>query len=82
MGGDDDVSALPFENRDLFSKVLGTLSEADRFLLVAREVDGLSYEELAEVMGVKEGALRTRLTRLKADIRKRLESMGLGPGKS
>jgi len=67
---------LPFENRQVVNMILAPLDESDRFLLTAREVDGRSYEELAEIMGVKEGALRTRLTRLKADIRKRLDSMG------
>jgi len=60
------------------AKVLAPLSEADRFMLVSREVEGVSYEELAAVMGVKEGALRTRMARLKADIRERLEKLDNG----
>jgi RNA polymerase sigma-70 factor (ECF subfamily) len=59
-----------YESADLVSKVLARLSGPDRFLLTAREVDGFSYEELAEITGVKEGALRTRLARLKSDVRK------------
>jgi len=77
MGGVSS-NALPGENRQLVAKILAPLGEADRFLLTAREVDGLSYEELAEIMGVKEGALRTRLTRLKSDIRKQLEQIDTG----
>ena len=74
MGG-SELSAVPFENRQIVARILEPLDESDRFLLTAREVDGLSYEELAVITGVKEGALRTRLTRLKSDIRKRLESI-------
>jgi RNA polymerase sigma-70 factor (ECF subfamily) len=64
-----------YENRELVSIILKPLNETERFLLTAKEVDGLSYEEMAEITGIKEGALRTRVTRLKADIRKRLESL-------
>jgi RNA polymerase sigma-70 factor (ECF subfamily) len=70
--GSVEPSALPFENRQLVTKILAPLSESERFLLTAREVDGMSYEELADITGIKEGALRTRLVRLKSDIRKRL----------
>jgi RNA polymerase sigma-70 factor (ECF subfamily) len=66
---------LPYEDRQLVAEVLRPLSEPDRFLLTAREVDGLSYEDLAAVTGEPEGTLRTRLSRLKADIRKRMEKM-------
>jgi RNA polymerase sigma-70 factor (ECF subfamily) len=64
---------LPYENRQLVSQILKDLSEKERFLLTAREVDGLSYEELAVITGEPEGTLRTRLSRLKSDIRKRIE---------
>ena len=47
-------------------------------MLIAREVEGVPYEELAGIMGVKVGALRTRMARLKADIRERLEKEYLG----
>jgi len=73
MGGAEPRQT--FEDRQFVDKLLEPLSETDRFLLTAREVDGLSYEELADIMGVKEGTLRTRLTRLKSDIRERLESI-------
>jgi RNA polymerase sigma-70 factor (ECF subfamily) len=65
--------AQPYENRELVEKILAPLNEQERFLLTAREIDGVSYEELATITGVKEGALRTRLARLKSDIRERLE---------
>jgi RNA polymerase sigma-70 factor (ECF subfamily) len=77
-GGADESAS--YESAELVSKVLAHLSEPDRFLITAREVDGFSYEELAEITGVKEGALRTRLARLKSDIRKRLEHLDKADG--
>jgi RNA polymerase sigma-70 factor (ECF subfamily) len=67
--------ALPYENREYVAKILAPLNETERFLLIAREVQGLSYEELAVITGIKEGTLRTRITRLKAEIRERMERL-------
>jgi RNA polymerase sigma-70 factor, ECF subfamily len=74
----DAGGRVPYEDKQFVAKVLAPLSEDDRFMLVAREVEGVPYEELAEVMGVNVGALRTRMARLKADIRERLEKQYLG----
>jgi RNA polymerase sigma-70 factor (ECF subfamily) len=72
-----DKPYLPFEDRQLVAEILRPLSESDRFLLTAREVDGLSYEDLSAVTGESEGALRTRLSRLKSDIRKRMDKVAV-----
>jgi RNA polymerase sigma-70 factor (ECF subfamily) len=45
------------------------LTADERFLLVAREVDGIDFEELAKIIGESSGTLRTRLHRLKERIR-------------
>jgi RNA polymerase sigma-70 factor (ECF subfamily) len=68
----------PYEAKQLVEKVMAQLNETERFLLTAREVEGASYEELAEIMGATEGALRVRMARLKADIREKLEKMDKG----
>ncbi|NLD99653.1 MAG: sigma-70 family RNA polymerase sigma factor [Fibrobacter sp.] len=59
-----------FNSKDLVDKIMATLSLDDRFLLIAREIDGLSFEEIADITGVSEGALRTKLHRLKENIKK------------
>jgi len=74
----DAGGRVPYEDKEIVAKVLAPLSEDDRFMLMAREIEGVSYEELAGIMGVKEGALRTRMARLKADIRERLEKQYSG----
>ncbi len=61
-----------YDDQQLVKEVLTPLSETDKFLLTAREVDGISYEDLSSITGETEGALRTRLSRLKAGIRTRL----------
>jgi RNA polymerase sigma-70 factor (ECF subfamily) len=63
-------AAAGFEERDLIRTILGGLNAQDRFLLTAREIDGVPFEELAEITGIASGALRTRLSRIKDGIRK------------
>jgi len=58
-----------YEMDQLIAKALNGLSAGERFLLTAREVDGMSFEELAIITGKAEGALRTQLSRIKSDIR-------------
>ena len=58
-----------FDNHQLVQKILTSLPVEDRFLLISREIDGISFDKLAEITGQKAGALRTRLHRLKESIR-------------
>jgi RNA polymerase sigma-70 factor (ECF subfamily) len=70
----DDELAIPTGNqapdlREQVARILAALTAEERFLLVAREVDDLSYDDLAVITGSAAGALRTRLHRLKQTIR-------------
>jgi RNA polymerase sigma-70 factor (ECF subfamily) len=67
-GGSDGI-----EQREAVSRVLNSLSPQERFLLVAREVQGLSFRELARVTGRTEGALRTQLHRIRGTVRKEVD---------
>lgn len=58
-----------FDNKQIVHKILSQLSPDERFLLVAREVDGISFDELATITGDSSGALRTRIHRLKETVR-------------
>lgn len=70
--GDDDI--LPsrlgihpdkvYGRKELRGKMLEaleTLSEKHRTILILREVEGLSYEEMADVLGVSKGTVMSRL---------------------
>ncbi len=58
------------EDKDTVEKVLKNVSPDERFLLVAREVNDIPFEELAAVTGKSAGALRTMLHRIKENLRK------------
>lgn len=60
------------ESRDAveeIQQVLAGLNPHERYLLTAREVEGLSFEELAEVTGKSSASLRTAVSRIKAQLR-------------
>jgi RNA polymerase sigma-70 factor (ECF subfamily) len=52
---------------------LQQLSEEHRQVLVLREIDGLGYEEIAQVLSVPRGTIESRLFRARAELKKRLK---------
>jgi len=51
---------------------LASLSEPYRAVVVLREIEGLSYEEIAEVLGIAEGTVKSRLRRGREALKRRL----------
>lgn len=49
------------ELRQKMAEALETLSEKHRTILVLREVEGLTYEELADVLNISKGTVMSRL---------------------
>lgn len=49
------------ELRQKMLEALETLSENHRTILILREVEGLSYEEMADVLGISKGTVMSRL---------------------
>jgi RNA polymerase sigma-70 factor, ECF subfamily len=56
------------------SAALGQLSEEHRLVLTLREIDGLAYDEIADVVGVNKGTVMSRLFY----ARKRLQEIVAG----
>jgi RNA polymerase sigma-70 factor (ECF subfamily) len=56
--------------RESVDSLLGAVSEADRILLMLKEVEGLSLKELEKVYNVKENALKVRLFRARQRVLK------------
>ncbi len=60
------------KTRELVQALLASVSEADRTLLILKEVEGLSLKELEKVYHVKENALKVRLFRARQRVLKAL----------
>jgi len=67
---------------DLILKLLAKLSDEDRSLMLLKEVEGHSVEELAEMMGMNENTIKVKLFRARQKLVKaaqRLERSPLAP---
>lgn len=60
------------ERQELVSKALLSLAAPYRAVVVLREIEGQSYEEIARVLGVAEGTVKSRLLRGRDLLRRKL----------
>ena len=74
-GPDPLQSVLSHETQDLVQTALGRLEESHRLVLVLREIEGFSYEEIAEVLKVSAGTVKSRLARARQSLRRALETV-------
>ena len=63
QGGKDDPDKETHrrELKAVLSKAMAKLSEKHRAIIVLREIEGLSYEEMAEVLDISKGTVMSRL---------------------
>lgn len=54
-------------------RAIAGLAEERRVVVVLRDVEGLSYEDIAEALGVPVGTVRSRLHRGRLDLKDKLE---------
>lgn len=64
--------------RESVDALLGAVSEADRILLMLKEVEGLSLKELEKIYRVNENALKVRLFRARQRVLKAFGAAGKG----
>lgn len=71
----EDAVVASAENTSLFNDALSRLKPEQRILLWLREVEGQSYSELAEILNVPVGTVRSRLFAARQELKK----LWLGP---
>lgn len=69
---DPERQAFTGELRELLEWAIDTLPDGTREVFVLREVEGLSTTDAAESLGVSEDAIKTRLSRGRAALRRAL----------
>jgi RNA polymerase sigma-70 factor (ECF subfamily) len=72
LGGHPGRALLDKEIRERIDRALAELSDNHRAVLVMRELEGLSYEEMAQVMGCSKGTIMSRLFHARKNMQKRL----------
>lgn len=69
--------ALHAEEIEMVRQALRSLRPADFQILVLRELEGLSYDEIAERLGLPTGTIMSRLHRAREALGRRLKELGL-----
>jgi RNA polymerase sigma-70 factor (ECF subfamily) len=60
------------EQETAIQQALRKLSKEHRSIIVLRDIEGFSYNEIADVLGVSIGTVKSRLARARADLKKSL----------
>jgi RNA polymerase sigma-70 factor (ECF subfamily) len=61
------------EDETQLHEAIGRLSAEHREVLLMKDIDGLKYEEIAELLGVPIGTIRSRLHRARLELRELLQ---------
>jgi RNA polymerase sigma-70 factor, ECF subfamily len=69
----DSVPGAGADARMDLTHMLAALSPEHRQVILLREIEGLSYEEIAEAIGVPRGTVESRLHRAREELRKRFK---------
>jgi RNA polymerase sigma-70 factor (ECF subfamily) len=67
------------EQQDLVERALAQLVPELRAVFVLREIEGLSYREIAAALQIEEGTVGSRLNHARELLRKRLVELGWSP---
>jgi RNA polymerase sigma-70 factor (ECF subfamily) len=72
LGGNPGRALLDKQIRDRIDRALDGLSENHRAVLVMRELEGLSYEDMAQAMSCSKGTIMSRLFHARRNMQKQL----------
>jgi RNA polymerase sigma-70 factor (ECF subfamily) len=71
---DPEQATLARERESALMTALGSLSRSYRETVILRDIEGLSYEEIASTLEISIGTVKSRLARGRNELRVRLES--------
>lgn len=69
---DPEEQAVSQEFVDRIGECMGMLSDRHREILVLRNVKNLSYEEIAEILGLSVGTVKSRIARARESLREKM----------
>ena len=68
---DDNIQQVDIEKmaqKDLQEKIFSRLKPENRIILILREVECLSYEDIAQILNIPKGTVRSRLSRARDEF--------------
>jgi len=79
QGAEDEMTGK--ELRGIVMKILGELPEKYRLILTLREIEGMSYDEIAQAMGISVACVRITLFRAREKLKEKIEGYETGKEK-
>ena len=79
VGRRPDQAALVGELSAQVQRALGKISPDLREAVILRDLQGLEYREIQEVLQVPEGTVKSRINRGRIELARLLEQMGMRP---
>ena len=70
-----DMRAEASERHDILQQAIDKLPDYQRAMIVLYHTEGLSYEEIAEVLALPIGTVKSRLNRARLTLREKLEPL-------
>ncbi|HKV42862.1 MAG TPA: sigma-70 family RNA polymerase sigma factor [Blastocatellia bacterium] len=70
-----EQQAMSSEREERVMRALGEIKKEYRAALVLREVEELSYEEIAEALAISIGTVKSRIARGREDLRRRVRNL-------
>lgn len=64
------------QEQEALAKAIATLDPEYRQVLILRIVNDCSYQQISEIMGIREGTVKSRLSRAREQLRKKLAQSG------
>jgi RNA polymerase sigma-70 factor (ECF subfamily) len=74
-GSEEKQVRAEAESSRQLQKLLGELKESHRSILVMRELEGMSYDEIGKALGILPGTVRSRLNRARAKLLRAAENI-------
>jgi len=72
LGGNPGRALMDKQIRARIDQALETLSDNHRAVLIMRELEGMSYEEMAQAMGCSKGTIMSRLFHARKNMQRQL----------
>lgn len=73
QGNDPEKETLAHEREKVLRSALKTLGRSYRETVILRDIEGFSYEEIATTLGISVGTVKSRLSRGRDELRRKLE---------
>ena len=63
------------ERLKLIQKAVNSLSSDHKTVIILRDIEGMSYDEISQIIGHKPGTVKSRLARARGELRKKLKNI-------